>query len=135
MLRKTAGTRRTDRHTARVNNEPNDAGKACQHPPPTNDRTHLVAHVERERHHAEVVDDEDSLEVEGFAVLHDPRPQRLDEVNVHHDDEGLGERRRHEEPARRPSVCNTRRSAGFERSTGGRAPEDFKLQERTEKTS
>lgn len=71
--------------------------------------THLVAHVERERHHAEVVDDEDSFEVEGFAVLHDSRPQRCHKVNVCCDDDCLWEWRRHEEPVLRPGVCERSR--------------------------
>ena len=56
---------------------------------------HLVAHVEWESHHAEVVDDEDSFEVKGFAVLHYSRPQRCDKVNVRDDDDRLRERRGH----------------------------------------
>lgn len=54
--------------------------------------THLIDHVERQRHHAEVVDDQDPLEVEGLAVLHDAGPQRRHKVDVRHDDDGLGER-------------------------------------------
>ena len=68
--------------------------------------THFIDHVEWERHHAEVVDYEDSFEVEGLTVLHYPRPQRRDEVNVGCDDERLGERGRHEGPLLRPRVCN-----------------------------
>ena len=55
--------------------------------------THFIAHVERERHHAEVVDYEDSFEVEGFAVLHYLGPERCHEVDVRCDDDRLGKRR------------------------------------------
>lgn len=81
-----------------------------------NAMTHFIAHVERENHHAEVVDYENSLEVEGFAVLHYPRPQRCDKVNVRRDDDRLGERGRHKEPVLRPRVCNGRGVDRFVRS-------------------
>lgn len=74
---------------------------AKEHP-----KTHLVAHVERQSDHAKVVDDENSLEVEGFAVLHYPGPQWRDKVNVCYNDERLGHRGRHEEPVPRAPVCN-----------------------------
>lgn len=69
-------------------------------------RIHLIAHVEGESHHTEIVDNENSFEIKGFAVLHDPGPQWRDKVNVRCDDDGLGNGRRHEQPLLRPCVCN-----------------------------
>lgn len=71
---------------------------------------HLIDHVDWQSHHAEVVHDQDSFEVEGFAVLHDAGAQRRHKVDVRRDDDGLGERGRHEEPVLRPGVCQRRQA-------------------------
>lgn len=67
---------------------------------------HLIAHVEWESHHTEVVDNENSFEIKGFAVLHYARSQRRDKVNVRCNDDRLRERRRHKQPLLRPRVWN-----------------------------
>lgn len=67
---------------------------------------HLIAHVEGESHHTEVVDNENSFEIESLAVLHYLWSQRCDKVNVRYNDERLRERRRHKQPLLRPRVCN-----------------------------
>lgn len=66
--------------------------------------THLIAHVEGQGDHAEVVENENFFEVEGLAVLHESGPQPGDKVDVRHDYYGLGERRRHEKPVFCPGV-------------------------------
>ena len=61
--------------------------------------TYFVDDVGAEHDLAEVVDDEEDLEVVGRPVLHGPRPVDLDDVHVAgHDEEG-GEGALHEEPA------------------------------------
>lgn len=67
--------------------------------------THFIGHVDRESHHTEVVDDEDSFQVQRFAVLHYPRPKRHHKVNVHGDDDCLWEWRGHKEPVLCAIVC------------------------------
>lgn len=51
--------------------------------------THFIDHVDRESHYTEVVEDEDSFQVQRFAVLHYPRPKRCHKVNVCRDDDRL----------------------------------------------
>lgn len=78
--------------------------------------THLIAHVEWQGHHAEIVDYKNSFEVKGFAILHDSRPQWCHKVNVCCDDDGLGDRRRHEQPILRPCICKKKHVEGFEKN-------------------
>lgn len=53
--------------------------------------THFIDHVDRESYYAEVVEDEDSFQVQRFAVLHYSRPKRCHKVNVYCDDDRLWE--------------------------------------------
>lgn len=66
--------------------------------------THFIDHVDRESHYTEVVEDEDSFQVQRFAVLHYPRPKRCHKVNVCRDDDRLWKWRRHKEPVPCPRV-------------------------------
>lgn len=57
--------------------------------------THLIDHVDGEAHYTEIVDDHGVFEVKGLAVLHQPRAQRRDKVDVGDYNESLGHRRCH----------------------------------------
>lgn len=53
----------------------------------------------------EVVGNEDVAKLEGLTVLHEPRAQHLDQVDVRQTDGECGERTRHEQPVARSGIC------------------------------
>jgi len=64
----------------------------------------LVEYPGAEHSLYEVVDDEDSAQAEGLAVLHEPRAQHLGEVGVEQADGERGQRRAHHGPVVHPRV-------------------------------
>lgn len=64
----------------------------------------LIAHVNRQSHNKDVIDDEDPLQIKRFPVLHYLGPQRYYKIDVKCNDNDLRDRIRHEQPAFRPWV-------------------------------
>lgn len=66
--------------------------------------TDLVEYPRAEHSLDEVVADEDPPQVEGLAVLHEPRSQDLGEVSVEETDAQRGQRRTHHGPVVDPRI-------------------------------
>lgn len=68
-------------------------------------KAYLVEEPRAEDDLEEVVRDEYVSKLKGLAVLHEPRAQHLDQVDVRHTDGECGERTRHEQPVAGSGVC------------------------------
>lgn len=68
-------------------------------------KAYLVEEPRAENDLEEVVGDEYVAKLEGLAVLHEPRAQHLDQVDVRQTDGECGERTRHEQPVARSGIC------------------------------